>query len=181
VERFSVPRISKDDLGYCREHNECLDCHLSGIVKSSAKTQTRGKLKVPCCVPHFNAYRSKLSQANSRKYRRSSEAKERAGRCVYKGCHNKLIPQELLPPWIRERTCGLHGAFKAFRINRTAIVQFIDEHCLSEDERKGTVQNIVYKPKQGIVFIGLRYDNRYQTKLLSARNLIQQYLELRQK
>ena len=176
-----MPRISKDDLEYCREHNECLDCYLLGIAKSSTKTQTRGKLKVPCCVAHFNAYKSNLSQASARKYRRSSEAKERAGRCVYKGCHRKLIPQELLPPWIRERTCGMHGAFKAFRVNRSAILRFITEHCLTEDERKGMLQNIIYKPDLGVVCVGVQYDNRYETTIFSARGLLEQYLKLRQK
>jgi len=176
-----VPRISRDDLEYCRKRNECLDCHSAGIVKSSARTQTRGNLKVPCCVAHFNAYKSKLSQASARKYRRSSEAKERVGRCVYKGCHNKLIPQELLPPWIRERTCGMHGAFKAFRINRTALLRFITEHCLTDEERKGTPQSIIYKPGGGFVFIKLRYDNRDETTIHSAPELLKQYLKLRQK
>ena len=175
-----MPRISKDDLDYCRARNECLDCHLSGLVKSSAKTQTRGKLKVPCCVAHFNAYKSKLSQASARKYRRSSEEKEKAGRCVYKGCHNKLIPPELLPPWIRERTCGMHGAFKAFRVNRVAMLRFITEHCLTEEERKGTPENIIYDPKGGFAHIKLRYDNRTETTIFSARILLQQYLKLRQ-
>ena len=176
-----MPRISKDDLEYCREHNECVDCHLSGIVKSSARTQTRGKLKVPCCVAHSNAHKSKLSQASAGKYRRSSDAKARAGYCVYKGCHNKLIPQELLPPWIRERTCGMHTAFKAFRINRTAILQFITEHCLTEEERKGTPQSIIYKPGTGFVHIKLRYDNREETLGFSERGLLDDYRKLRQK
>lgn len=176
-----MPRISKDDLEYCSERNECLDCHSAGIVKPSVKTQTRGKLKVPCCVAHFNAYKSKLSQASAKKYRRSSEEKEEAGRCVYKGCHRKLIPQELLPPWIQERTCGIHGAFKAFRVNRTAILRFITEQCLTEEERKGRPQNIIYKPELGVVCIGLRYDNRYETTIFSTRGLLQQYLKLRYK
>jgi hypothetical protein len=136
---------------------------------------------VPCCVAHFNAYKSKLSQASARKYLRSSEAKERAGRCVYKGCHRKLIPRELLPPWIRERTCGLHGTFKAFRVNRIELLRFITEHCLTEEERKGTPENIVYKRDLGVVFVGVRFDNRYQTTHRSAAELLKQYLALRQK
>jgi hypothetical protein len=176
-----VPRISKDDLDYCRKRNECLDCHSAGIVKSSARTQTRGKLKVPCCVAHFNAYKSKLSQANARKYRRASERKELTGRCVYKGCHNDLIPRELLPPWIRERTCGMHGTFKAFRVNRVAMLRFITEQCLSEEERKGKPENIVYDPKHGFAFIKLRYDNRKETIAFTARGLLEQYLKLRRK
>jgi hypothetical protein len=181
LESFSVPRISRDDLEYCREVTKCLDCHLSGIVKSSVKTQTRGKLEVPCCVAHFNAYKSKLSQASARKYRRSSEAKERSGRCVYKGCHNKLIPQELLSPWIRERTCGMHGAFKAFRVNRIAMLRFITEYCLTEEQRDGVPENIIYKPDLGIVFVGVRFDNRYQTIPFSAKGLIQRYIKLHPK
>ena len=34
--------------------------------------------------------------------------------CVSPGCHNKLIPQELLPPWRKEKTCGMHGASGVF-------------------------------------------------------------------
>lgn len=176
-----MPRISRDDLEYCRERNECLDCHSAGIVKSSVKTQTRGKLKVPCCAAHFNAYKSKLSQAGVGKYRRRSEAKVRAGYCVYKGCHRKLIPQELLPPWIRERTCGMHGAFKAFRVNRAAILRFITESYMTEEERKGTSQNIIYKPDLGVVCFGVRYDNRYETTIFSAPGLLERYLKLRGK
>jgi hypothetical protein len=181
LESFSVPRISTDDLEYCRERDECLDCHSAGIVKSSVKTQTRGKLKVPCCVAHFNAYRSKLSQASARKYRRSSEEKEEVGRCVYKGCHNTLVPRELLPPWMKERTCGMHGAFKAFRVNRTAILRFITEHCLTEEERKGTPQNVIYKPGSGFVFVKLQYDNRAETSVFDAPGLLEQYRKLRRK
>lgn len=176
-----MPRISRDDLEYCRERTKCLDCHLSGIVKSSAKTQTRGKLEVPCCVAHFNAYKSKLSQASARKYRRSSEEKEKAGRCIYKGCHNTLVPRELLPPWMKERTCGMHGAFKAFRVNRTAILRFITEHCLTEEERKGTPQNVIYKRGSGFVFVKLQYDNRTETSVFDAAGLLEQYRKLRRK
>jgi hypothetical protein len=181
MESLSVPRILRDDLELCRELNECLDCYLAGIVKSSAQTQTRGRLKVPCCRAHFNAYQSKLSQAGVRKYRRSSEAKARAGYCVYKGCHNKLIPQELLPPWIRERTCGMHTAFKAFRVNRTAILRFITEHCLTEEERKGIPQSIIYKPRSGFVHIKLRYDNREETTVLPERGVLDEYRKLRRR
>jgi hypothetical protein len=176
-----MPRISSDDLEYCCQRKKCLDCHSGGIVKPSVKTQTRGKLRVPCCGAHFYAYKIKLSQADARKYRRSSEAKERAGRCVYKGCHRKLIPRELLPPWIRERTCGLHGAFKAFRVNRMAMLRFITEHCLTEEEQEGTPENIIYDPKQGFAFIKLRYDNRTETSVFTARGLLEQYLKLRHK
>lgn len=174
-----MPRTSKDDLEFCRKYNACLDCYSVGVNKSTVKIQTRGKLKVPCCVAHFNAYKSKLSQAGVRKYRRSSEAKEQAGQCVYKGCHRKLIPQELLPPWIRERTCGMHGAFKAFRVNREAILRFITESFMTEEERKGTSQNIIYKPDLGVVCFGVRYDNRYETTIFSASGLLAQYLKLR--
>jgi hypothetical protein len=176
-----VPRTSKDDLEFCRKYNACLDCYSVGLNKSAVKIQTRGKLKVPCCVAHSNAYKSKLSMAGARKYRRSSEAKEQAGRCVYKGCHRKLIPRELLPPWIRERTCGMHGAFKAFRINRAALLRFITEHCLTDEERKGTPQSIIYKPGSGFVFVKLRYDNRNETTIRSAPELLEQYLKFLRK
>ncbi len=75
----------------------------------------------------------------------------------------------------------MHTAFKAFRINRTAILQFITEHCLTEEERKGKPQSIIYKPGSGFVFIKLRYDNREETTVLSERGLLKEYLKLRRR
>lgn len=75
----------------------------------------------------------------------------------------------------------MHGAFKAFRVNRAAILRFITEHCLTENERKGISQNIIYKPDLGVVCLGVQYDNRYETTIFSARGLLQQYLKLRYK
>lgn len=72
--------------------------------------------------------------------------KRKAGQCVAPGCHNKLIPHELLPTWWKqEKICGMHGRFKAFRVNRAAIVKFIIERCLGPGLGEGMVaQSIIY-------------------------------------
>lgn len=113
-----MPRISRDELEYCMRVNECFDCHLANKISVAVEFQMRGTFKVPCCRPHFFVHKNKLNRASARKYAVSSEAKRLTRQCVYKGCHRKLIPQELLPRWIDENTCGMHSSYKAFRINR---------------------------------------------------------------
>ncbi len=173
-----LARISKDNLDYCSKRRECFDCYSQGKVKASVKFQKRGKFKVPSCRLHINVYNSKASQANARKYARRSAVRRKAGLCVAPGCHNKLIPQELLPPWVRESTCGMHGAFRHLPANRPAILRFIIEHCLTDEERKGTAQNIVYKRRLGIVFFSTQYPGCYHTKAFSARGLLQRYKQV---
>jgi hypothetical protein len=176
-----MARISREELKYCREQNECFDCHSDDVVNPAAKLQRRAQLEVPCCWRHWYAYKSKTNQANAEKYARRSAAKRQAGQCVCPGCHNKLIPQELLPPWIRESTCGMHGALKAFRVNRAAMVQFIIEHCLSDEERKDmTAQNIIYKPGGDFVWFGAQHPGYYHTKGFSARDLLRRYKQVPQ-
>jgi hypothetical protein len=54
--------------------------------------------------------KNERGHADAEKYRRNSDTKRRAGRCVYKGCHHKLIPPDVLPPWLRKRrTCVVHN------------------------------------------------------------------------
>ncbi len=170
-----MARISKDELEYCRNQKACFECHSEGIVKAAVKFQIRRNQKVPLCRAHWYAYKGRASRSNASKYARRSIAKQTAGKCVFSGCNNRLIPPELLPPWMRERTCGMHGSFKAFRINRTAILRFIAEHCLKDHERSGKPQNIIFKESPGFIFLGLQYPGHYQTKCFSATELLLRY------
>lgn len=150
-----MARISKDELEYCVRQNVCSDCHSEENVKAAVEFQTRGRLKVPCCRKHFNAYRSKINEADARKYARTSAVQREAGECNYKGCHHKLIPQELLPPWWkREGTCGMHVAFKAFRVNREGLLN---------------------------ILLGLAKPGLYHTKCFSASDLLERYKQFRQR
>src|SRR5581483_10577682 len=167
--RIQLPRISSDDLEYCTECKKCLDCYMAGNDAPAVKFQKRRRLSVPCCGKHFQAYKNKVNQANRRKYAKTSAQKQQTRQCVYKGCHKKLIPQELLPPWIQESTCGLHTTFKAFRVNRGAILRLITEHCLTPEERDGmTAQNIVYRRGDGLVWFSARKPRVYLTICFSA-------------
>ena len=172
-----MTRTSRDDLDYCSKQKECLDCYLAGIVTTALKFQRRGKLDVPCCWPHLNAYKSEISKAGAKKYARSAAAKRESGECTYKGCEHKLIPQELLPRWWkRESTCGMHGAFKAFRVNREALLRFIIQHCLSPGLGEGMeAQNIIYHAGQGYILFGLSKPNLYPTKGFAASDLLERY------
>jgi hypothetical protein len=172
-----MARILRDNLSYCSEQKECLDCYSAGIPSIATELQRRRELEVPCCRAHFNAYKSKRSQANTKKYARRSAAKRKAGLCVSPGCDHKLIPQELLPRWWkRESTCGMHVAFKAFHVNREAIVKFIIEHCLSPGLGEGMVaQNIIYHAGEGYILFGLSKPNVYLTRGFSASDLLERY------
>lgn len=177
-----MARVSRDDLQYCRMRKECVDCHLLGTVKAAEVVQVRGKFKVPSCRLHFYAYKSKISHADAQKYLRSCETKRQAGRCVYKGCHHKLIPSDVLPPWLRKRrTCGMHGAVKAFRINGTALLRLITERCLSDEEREGTLHDIIYKSGWGYVLLGLQFTNSYRTTIYAATPLLKECEEIRRR
>ena len=176
-----MPRITKDDLEYCVEFKKCCDCYMEEKDVKALVFQPRGKQRVPCCRKHFEDHAGKMRQAYALKYARHSERKQKAGLCGHHGCQAKLIPRELLPPWgRRERTCGQHGAFKAFQINRIAIVQFIMDHCLTPEQRKiAKPQNIIYKRGDGLAFIGIQYPNRYETHVGSASNLERRIKEIR--
>ena len=143
--------------------------------------QPRGKRRVPCCRKHFEDHAGKMRQANALKYARHSERKQKAGLCGHHGCQAKLIPRELLPPWgRRERTCGQHGTFKAFQINRIAVIQYIMDHCLTLEKREtAMLQNVIYKRGEGLAFIGIQYPNRYETHVGSASNLERRIKEIR--
>jgi hypothetical protein len=176
-----VARISRDELDYCRKQKQCLDCHSEGNVEAADKLQRRGKSDVPCCQAHFYAYKNKVNQANARKYARRSAAKRKAGQCVAPGCHHKLIPQELLPTWWkREKMCGMHGVFKAFRVNRAALVRFVIQHCLSPGLGEGmAAQHIIYYAREGYILLGLSKPNLYLTKGFSASDLLERYEQFR--
>jgi hypothetical protein len=138
------------------------------------------KLEVPCCRKHFHAYIEKRELANASKYARHCERRQKAGLCTRHGCQAKMIPRELLPPWARELTCGQHGTFKAFQINRIAVIQYIMDHSLTPDQREtATLQNVIYKPAEGWVFTGIQYPNRYETHVGSASNLERRIKEIR--
>jgi hypothetical protein len=175
-----MPRITKDDLEYCSKFDKCLDCYREEKDVQALRFQLRRKLRVPCCRKHFDGYVEKMSQANALKYARHSERRQKAGLCGYHGCQAKLIPRELLPSWRRnERTCGQHGTFKAFQINRSAIIQYIMD-CMTPEERAvAKLQNVIYKRGEGLVFIGIQYPNRYVTGAGSASRLERQIKEIR--
>jgi hypothetical protein len=173
-----MARISRENLDYCSTRGECLDCHSQDKLRPSTEFQKRGRFTVPCCKAHFNAYKSRRSQANAKKYARRSAVRRKAGLCVAPGCHNKLIPQELLPPWVREITCGMHAEFRASAANRSSILRFIIEHWLTDEERKGTAQNIIYKRRLGFVFFAAQYPGYFHTKIISASNLLERYKQV---
>ena len=106
---------------------------------------------------------------------------EKPGQCVAPGCHNKLIPQELLPTWWkREKICGMHGVFKAFRVNRAALVRFVIQHCLSPGLGEGMeAQNIIYYAREGYILFGLSKPNLYLTRCFSASDLLKRYEQFR--
>ena len=150
-----MPRIKKDDLEYCVRNKRCIDCHAQNEVIEASEFQRRRRLVVPCCRKHFNEYKSKMSQPNHRKYQRRSENKQKLGVCSYPGCHNKLIPQELIPRQLRDRSCGLHGTIRAFRLNRTAISDFILDYCPVSYTHLSSACRVA--PKRGTEY-ALRYE-----------------------
>jgi hypothetical protein len=174
-------RTSSEEVNYCTAKNECFDCHSNGKVKTAVDFQKRGKFRVPCCRAHFYIYKNKVNEASAKKYAKSSTAKREAGECTYKGCHHKLIPRELLPPWWkRENTCGIHVTFKAFRINREALLRFIIQHCLTPIESEGmTPQSVIYHAGQGYILLGLGKPGLYHTKCFSAIGLLKRYKRFR--
>ncbi len=176
-----MPRISSDELEYCRKQNACFDCHSEGKVKVAVKLQKRRTLEVPSCRAHCYAHKNKINRANNEKYARTSAIKREAGKCIHNNCDHKLIPQELLPPWWkRESTCGIHGAFKAFRVNREALLRFIMQRCLTPAESEGmTPQNIIYIAGQGYILLGLGKPGLYHTKCFSASGLLERYQQFR--
>lgn len=176
-----MPRITKEDLEYCARFNMCLECYREEKDVQAVRSQRREKIKVPCCKKHFSDYVWKMGQAAALQYARHSERKQKAGRCGRYGCQAKLIPRELLPPWARrERSCGQHGTFKAFQINRIAVIQYLMDHSLTSEERKSAMlQNVIYKRGEGLFFIGIQYPNRYETHVGSASNLERRIKEIR--
>jgi hypothetical protein len=121
-----------------------------------------------------------MREVNPSKYARRAAKRQKARLCVYHGCSNPLIPPEILPTRLRsERTCGLHGTFKAFRVNRIAISEFIIDHCLPPEQRKGVkLRNMIYKPGEPLAFIGLQYPGYYSTQAWPASDLERRYAEI---
>jgi hypothetical protein len=178
---FLMPRIPKDDLEYCSKFKKCCDCYREEKDVQALRFQRRRKLQVPCCRKHFDDYVEKMRQARALKYARHCARRQKAGLCGYSGCQAKLIPPELLPHWRRgERTCGQHGTFKAFQINRIAVIQYIIDHCLTLEKREtAMLQNVIYKRGEGLAFIGIQYPNLYETHVGSASNLERRIKEIR--
>src|ERR1700733_3953584 len=173
-----MARIKKDELEHCIRNKRCVDCHEQNEVIEASEFQRRRRLIVPCCRKHFNEYRSKMSRPNHRKHQRRSQTKLKMGICSYPGCHHKLIPQELIPRQLRDRSCGLHGRVRAFRLNRSSMSEFIIKHCLTAEQREGMkLRNIVYKPDEPLAFVGLQYPKSYQTLILPAIDLRRRYDE----
>ena len=82
--------------------------------------------------------------------------------------------------WKRESMCGMHGPFKALRVNRAAIVKFIIEHCLSPRLGEGMVaQSIIYHAGEGYILFGLSKPNLYLTRGFSASDLLERYEQFR--
>jgi hypothetical protein len=167
-----MPRLLPGDLKFCQHEKICLDCYRQGNNEAALKLQTRRTFKVPCCRTHFYEYKKKTNDANAKKYERSSTKNRLARQCTYKGCHHKLIPQELLPPWIAESTCGLHGTFKAFRVNRRTMLQLITDYYLTPEEKGLTVQNLIHITHLGLVWFGASEPGLYATKCFSTGDLL---------
>jgi hypothetical protein len=176
-----MARISSENLAYCSERQKCLDCYSLDEDEPSVTFQTRGKFKVPCCKAHFFAHRKKIKEANAKKYDQRTSAKRKAGECTYTKCGHKLIPKELLPKWWkRESRCGLHGIFKAFRVNRAGLASFVIQHCLSPSLGEGMeAQSIIYHAGKGLILFGLSNGKSYLTRGFVAKDLIKRYAEFR--
>jgi hypothetical protein len=177
-----MQRIKRDELENCVQENQCWDCYVEGNETEATERPKRGKLEVPSCRKHFYEYKRTMSQLKTSKYARRAARKQEAERCVHPGCHNKLIPRELLPSWARERNCGMHGVFKAFRMSRGGLIPLIADHYVKEEERKGMrLQNIIYKLGFSFAFIGIQYPRSYVTQAWAASEVLRMYAEIRSK
>ena len=173
-------RITRDNLEHCTKLNYCWDCYREEKDVQAFRLQRRRKLDVPCCRKHFYDHAEKMRQANALKYARRCERKLKARLCSHHGCQAKLIPREILPPWSRgEHTCGLHGTFKAFQINRIAVIQYIMDCMTPEARAVAKPQNVIYKRGEGLAFIGIQYPNCYVTGAGSASGLERRITEIR--
>lgn len=180
------PRITKDDLKYCRDYKKCCDCYIKGKDIKAIRFQRRGKRRIPCCQEDFDNHKRKLKQVNALKYARRAARKQKTGLCVSNGCQRPLIPPELLPSWLRgERTCGTHGVFKQSRDNRIALANVIIENYLSAEQRKDMrLQNIIYKRRRkkkvyiGLIFIGMQYPGHYTTQIWSVEDVQNRHDEI---
>jgi hypothetical protein len=56
-----------------------------------------------------------------------------------------------------------------------AILRFITEYCLTDQERKGAAQNIIYEPGGSFVWFYAEHPGYNQTKCFFARGLLELY------
>ena len=177
-----MPRIKRDEIETCAKENTCWYCSVEGNETKATERLKRRRLEVPCCRKHLYEYKRKMSQRSASKYARRATRKQEAERCVYPGCHHKLIPRELLPSWARERNCGMHGVFRAFRMSRGGLIPLIADHYVKEEERKGMrLQNIIYKLGFPFAFLGIQYPHSYATQVWAASEVLRMYAEIRSK
>ena len=74
----------------------------------------------------------------------------------------------------------MHVAFKAFRVNREAIVKFIIEHYVCPGLGEGLeAQNIIYYAGEGYMLFGLGKPDVYLTRGFSASDLLERYEQFR--
>jgi len=87
----------------------------------------------------------------------------------------------LLPTWWkREKTCGMHGVFKAFHVNRAALVRFVMEQCLGRALGEGmAAQHMIYYRREDYILLGLSKCNLYLTRGFSASDLVKRYEQFR--
>jgi hypothetical protein len=176
-----MKRLSDEDVKYCTSQKECWDCYAEDKAEPAVRWQVRGRFSVPCCKKHFYAHETRIIEANAKQHARTSAEKRKAGICTYRNCDNELIPKELLPSWWKqEGTCGLHGMFKPFRVTRMGLAQFVLEHVLTPEERKGmTPANMIYRPRQDFILLGLAGPGLYHTKGFPAKGLLNLYGQFR--
>lgn len=74
----------------------------------------------------------------------------------------------------------MHGVFKAFRVNRAALVSYVLQHCLSPGAEEGmAAQNIIYNVGEGYILFGLSKPNLYLTKGFAASDLLERCEQFR--
>lgn len=161
-----MSRILKDDREFCVKNNLCCDCFARGEKRVAVRNQQRERRQIPCCQEDFYRYVRRAAKANTFKYSRYVEKKRKAGLCSHPGCYNRLIPREILPSWASERACGLHAIPKPRRRNRIALGKLIVDRLPPEQRETVVLQNIVYKAKKSLAFVGLKHPNYYETIIL---------------
>jgi hypothetical protein len=76
----------------------------------------------------------------------------------------------------------MHGVFKAFHVNRAALVKFVIENCLSPALGEGmAAQHIIYYDREDYILLGLSKPNLYLTRGFSASDLLERYEQFRRR